>query len=141
MGRMSPVFCTLTSSLGLWLELNLQLNPSALASPYVFAFSDDITVPSGGQKAKEQKQKRNNLVDYICEKLCQGCRLYLTRADHQRGIWDRMWLAALGSGGCPGKCSVILVCAVGMERLALIGLLVAGFRNGGWLRWCLWVSC
>jgi hypothetical protein len=55
MGSMNPVFCVLIS-LGLWLELNLRLNPSAIASPYVFAFSDDITVPSGGQKAKEMAQ-------------------------------------------------------------------------------------
>jgi len=55
MGSMNPVFCVLIS-LGLWLELNLRLNPSAIASPYVFAFSDDVTVPSGGQKAKEMAQ-------------------------------------------------------------------------------------
>jgi hypothetical protein len=56
MGSMNPVFCVLIS-LGLWLELNLRLNPSAIAPPYVFAFSDDITVVlSGRQKAKEMAQ-------------------------------------------------------------------------------------
>ena len=40
MGSMNPVFCVLIS-LGLWLELNLRLNPGAIASLYhVFAFSD-----------------------------------------------------------------------------------------------------
>ena len=34
----------------------MRLNLSAIASPYVFTFSDDVTVPSGGQKAKETAQ-------------------------------------------------------------------------------------
>ena len=55
LGCMNPVFCVFIS-LGLWLETNLQLNPSAIASPYVFAFSDDITMPGGGQKAKDIAQ-------------------------------------------------------------------------------------
>ena len=52
---MDPVFCVLIS-LGLWLEFHLQSNPTAMASPYLFAFSDDITIPGGGQKAKETAQ-------------------------------------------------------------------------------------
>ncbi len=57
MGSMNPVFGLLIS-LGLWLELNLHLNPTAIASPFaVFAFSDnDVTVSLGGQKAKEMAQ-------------------------------------------------------------------------------------
>ena len=55
LGCMNPVFCVLIS-LGLWLEMNLQSNPSAIASPYVFAFGDDITMPGGGQKAKDIAQ-------------------------------------------------------------------------------------
>ena len=52
---MNPVFCVLIS-LGLWLKFNLQTNPAALALPYVFAFSDNITMPSRGQKSKETVQ-------------------------------------------------------------------------------------
>ena len=52
---MNPVFCVFIS-LGLWLELNLKSNPSAIASPYVFSFSNNITMPGGGQKAKDIAQ-------------------------------------------------------------------------------------
>jgi hypothetical protein len=55
LGSMDPVFCVLIS-LGVWLELNLRHNPAAVASPYVFAFTEDITIPSGGQKAKDMAQ-------------------------------------------------------------------------------------
>jgi hypothetical protein len=40
----------------LWLELNFRNNPAAAASPYVFAFTEDITIPSGRQKAKDVAQ-------------------------------------------------------------------------------------
>ena len=43
-------------SLGLWLEYNIYTNASAMASPYFLAFSDDITVPGGGEKTKETAQ-------------------------------------------------------------------------------------
>jgi hypothetical protein len=55
LGSINPVYCVYIS-LGLWLELNLRSNASAMASPYVFAFSDDITIPGGGQKAKDTAQ-------------------------------------------------------------------------------------
>jgi hypothetical protein len=55
LGSMDPVFCVMIS-LGLWPEFHLQSNPTAMASLYVFAFSDDITIPGGGQKAKETVQ-------------------------------------------------------------------------------------
>ena len=55
LGSMNAVFCVFIS-LGLWLELNLQSSPSAAASPYVFAFSEDVTIPSGGHKTKEIAQ-------------------------------------------------------------------------------------
>ena len=55
LGAMNPVYCVLCR-LGLWLETNLTNNPFAMASPYVFAFSEDITVPKGGQKAKDIAQ-------------------------------------------------------------------------------------
>jgi hypothetical protein len=54
-GSMNPVFCVLIS-LELWLELNLQNNPAAAASTFVFAFTEEITIPSGGQKAKDVAQ-------------------------------------------------------------------------------------
>ena len=34
----------------------MRANASAGASPYVFSFSDDVDVPSGGQKAKNIAQ-------------------------------------------------------------------------------------
>ena len=55
LASMNPVFCVYIS-LGLWLEFNLQSNPTAVASPYLFSFSDDITIPNGGRKAKETAQ-------------------------------------------------------------------------------------
>ena len=55
LASMDPVFCVYIS-LGLWLESNLRSNASAMALPYVFAFSDDITIPGGGKKAKDTAQ-------------------------------------------------------------------------------------
>jgi hypothetical protein len=56
LGSMNPVFCVY-NSLGLWLETNLKLNPLAIASPYLFAFSDDITMP-GVPKSQNDIAKR-----------------------------------------------------------------------------------
>jgi len=44
-------------SLAVWLELSLEKNPVALKSPYIFCFSDDTEVPSGGLKSKQMVQK------------------------------------------------------------------------------------
>jgi hypothetical protein len=55
LGSMNAAFCVFVS-LGLLLEVNLKSNPSAFASPYVFSFSDDVTVPAGGRKAKDIAQ-------------------------------------------------------------------------------------
>jgi hypothetical protein len=52
---MNPLYCMIIS-LGVWLELNLRSHPDAAASPNVFAFTEDITIPSGGQKAKDMAQ-------------------------------------------------------------------------------------
>ena len=43
--------------MALWMETNLDRNPSAMSSPYVFSFSNDIEVPGGGQKSKVLVQK------------------------------------------------------------------------------------
>jgi Transcriptional activator of glycolytic enzymes len=55
LGSMDTAFCVLTS-LALWMELNLRSNPNAILSPYVFSFSDDNSIPNGGQKSKETAQ-------------------------------------------------------------------------------------
>jgi hypothetical protein len=55
LGSMNAVFCVFIM-VGLWLELNLQSSPSPVASPYVFAFSEDVAIPSGGHKTKENPQ-------------------------------------------------------------------------------------
>jgi hypothetical protein len=51
LGSMDTMCCVLVS-LALWMEMNLRTNASAMSSPYLFSFSDDIEVPSGGKKAK-----------------------------------------------------------------------------------------
>ena len=52
LGAMDTTYCVLTC-LSLWLELHARLNPNVLLSPYVFAFTNDNTVPGGGKKSKE----------------------------------------------------------------------------------------
>ena len=56
LGSMESAFCVLVS-MALWMEANLARNPSAMSSPYVFSFSNDIEVPGGGQKSKVLVQK------------------------------------------------------------------------------------
>jgi hypothetical protein len=51
MGSMDATFCVLVS-IGLWLEISLCRIPNAMLSPYLFCFSDDTSIPSGGQKGK-----------------------------------------------------------------------------------------
>ena len=51
LGCMDANFCVLVS-IALWLEISLCRIPNSMLSPYLFCFSDDIVVPSGGQKAK-----------------------------------------------------------------------------------------
>ena len=52
LGCMDTVYCVLVS-IALFLEMNLSRNPSAMSSPYLFCFCNDITVPGGGQKTKD----------------------------------------------------------------------------------------
>ena len=54
-GPLNPVYCVLCS-LALWLEFNLQLNPTAMNSPYIFGISDNVRVPEGGLKSKAMIQ-------------------------------------------------------------------------------------
>jgi hypothetical protein len=49
---MDTMYCVLTC-LSLWLELHARLNPNALLSPYVFAFTHNNTVPDRGKKLNE----------------------------------------------------------------------------------------
>ena len=55
LGSVDTTYCVLVS-LAIWLEMNMRANANAATSPYVFSFSDDIDVPSGGQKAKNIAQ-------------------------------------------------------------------------------------
>jgi hypothetical protein len=43
--------------LAMWLEVYMENNPTALLTPYLFAFSDDTSVPDGGEKAKAMVQQ------------------------------------------------------------------------------------
>ena len=61
LGLMDTLFCVLTS-LALWMELNHLENPNAALLPYLFNFSDDVSIPKGGQKSKETAQTIFNKV-------------------------------------------------------------------------------
>lgn len=52
---MDPLYCV-HLSLSLWLELHAEENPNAALSPYLFPFSDDNNIPSGGLKSKATVQ-------------------------------------------------------------------------------------
>ena len=53
MGSMDTAFCVFIST-ALWLEMVFSRgSPNAMSSPYLFSFSDDISVPGGGQKTKD----------------------------------------------------------------------------------------
>jgi hypothetical protein len=55
LASMDPVYCV-HLSLSLWLELHAEQNPNAALSPFLFAFSDDNNIPSGGLKSKATVQ-------------------------------------------------------------------------------------
>jgi hypothetical protein len=53
MGSMDTTFCILLVSIGLWLEISLCRIPNkGMLSPYLFCFSNDTSIPRGGQKGK-----------------------------------------------------------------------------------------
>lgn len=56
LGSIDPIYCVLCS-VGLWLEINLDMYPPAMNSPYLFCFCDDIRIPEGGHKAKGKIQR------------------------------------------------------------------------------------
>ncbi len=55
MGSMDTMYCVLVS-MAVWMEMNMRANASAGNSPYVFSFSDDVAVPSGGLNVKSIAQ-------------------------------------------------------------------------------------
>jgi hypothetical protein len=55
LGAMDTTYCVLVST-AVWLEMNLRTNPSAMLSPYLFCFCDDVSIPTGGQKSKDIAQ-------------------------------------------------------------------------------------
>ena len=56
MGSMDTAFCVFIST-ALWLEMSFSRgNPNAMLSPFLFAFSDDISIPGGGLKTKDVVQ-------------------------------------------------------------------------------------
>jgi hypothetical protein len=50
-GSMDATYCVHVTT-GLWLEVFLENNPLGALTPYLFAFSEDTTIPKGGDKAK-----------------------------------------------------------------------------------------
>jgi hypothetical protein len=87
LASMDHVYCV-HLSLALWLELHGEQNPNALLSPYLFAFSNDNEVPSGGNKAKSTVQS-------IVGRLFQ-------RAEFQRGLGTHSWRKHAATD-CRGK--------------------------------------
>ncbi len=61
LGSIDTAFCVLTS-LASWMELNHRENPNAALLPYLFSFSDDVSIPKGGQKSKETAKAMFNRV-------------------------------------------------------------------------------
>ena len=55
MASSDPVYCVHIST-ALWLEVFIESSPVAQITPYLFAFSDDVTIPRGGEKAKATVQ-------------------------------------------------------------------------------------
>ena len=55
LGANDPLFCTLIG-LSVWIETFLSTGGVSAATPYVFGLNDDITVPAGGRKVKENIQ-------------------------------------------------------------------------------------
>ena len=55
LGSMDTTYCVLVST-AIWFELNLRANASAMNSPYLFSFCDDISIPTGGRKSKDIAQ-------------------------------------------------------------------------------------
>jgi hypothetical protein len=51
----NPIYCV-HLSLALWLEVSISRNPTAALTPYLFAFSDDGSIPGGGLKTKKTVQ-------------------------------------------------------------------------------------
>jgi hypothetical protein len=51
MGAMDPMYCVLLA-LAVFLEIFIESGRGGL-TPYVFGFSDDYSIPEGGQKAKD----------------------------------------------------------------------------------------
>jgi hypothetical protein len=51
----NPIYCV-HISLALWLEVSISRNPTAALTPYLFAFSEDVSVPEGGLKTKKTVQ-------------------------------------------------------------------------------------
>jgi hypothetical protein len=51
MGSMDTTYCFLVS-MAIWMEINMRANANATNLPYLFSFSDDAAVPSGGLKAR-----------------------------------------------------------------------------------------
>jgi hypothetical protein len=54
-GSINPIYCV-HISVALWLEVSISRNPAAGLTPYLFAFSEDATVPEGGIKSKRTVQ-------------------------------------------------------------------------------------
>ena len=52
LGSTMTTYCVLVN-MGIWIECHHATQPGASASPYVFSFSGDHSVPDGGRKAKD----------------------------------------------------------------------------------------
>ena len=91
-GSMESAFCVLIS-MALWMEVNLEQNPSAMSSPYVFSFSNNIEVPGGGQKSKVLVQRIFGQTIFKMDEFTGG----------ERGVAQQ---ASVGAGGLLGSHSI-----------------------------------
>jgi hypothetical protein len=71
MGSMDTMYCVLVS-MAVWMEMSMRANASAGNSPYVFSFSDDVAVPSGGLKAKSIAQTIFGQKVFKLEQFCNA---------------------------------------------------------------------
>lgn len=56
LGSLLTLYCVFVN-VGIWLEIQLEATQGAQMSPYVFSFSQDFSIPSGGKKASSMAAK------------------------------------------------------------------------------------
>jgi Transcriptional activator of glycolytic enzymes len=74
LGSLLTVYCVFVN-VGIWLEIQLENTPGVQMSPYIFSFSQDFAIPSGGKKASSMASKMIGTIfrsDKFYEKVLVG---------------------------------------------------------------------